>query len=414
MKKILTIIILSFMLFPIYAQDYNWKAQIEEVSQAAYYKLFLSPDITSKLNHSFPDIRILDSEKNEIQYILKKEKTVFDRNKRTELNIIKNKYKKFKHYTEVQIENKENIDISNLIFKIVNTHNPIFLKIYGSDNSDNWFVIKNNFPAVPEITEADSTEIKIIDLPESNFNFYKILFYDYDENPIELSNVYYHNLTNIRAEYIQLNTPKITQKDTVGKSIITIEFQKPEFIDMITFGIKGPEYYLRKVKMRKKDTSSVPQTGEEFYDQFQKEFYIGSLKSNRINLWDYKAEKIEFIVDNKDNQALTFFKANVYQLKNYLVTYLKPDEKYSIRFGSETANFPSYDLPYFKDTIPEILPEAYIFNLKQISGSTDNLKTIWTLSPKYLWYSVGFIGILLLLISFKLLREKFGKTEKTE
>ncbi|MCF6364720.1 MAG: hypothetical protein L3J35_00810 [Bacteroidales bacterium] len=414
MKKFITTLILFFTIFTAVAQDYSWKAEIGDVKKAGYYKIFLSPDITSQLNHSFPDIRVLDSEKSEIQYILKKEKTVFDRKKRTELKILKNKYKKYKHYTEVQIENKGKENISNLTFKIVNTHNPIFLKLYGSEDLNTWFVIKDNFPAVPEITHADSTEIKIMDLPESQFNYYKILFYDYDDKPIELSNIYFHDLTNIRAEYIQLNSPKITQKDTLNKSIITLEFQKPEFIDMISFGIKGPEFYLRKVFMSKKDTSSVPYSGEDFYDQFNKEFYIGSLKSNRVLLWDYKAKKIEFIVDNKDNQPLTFYKANSYQLKNYLITYLSPDEEYSIIYGSKTANFPSYDLPYFKDTIPDILPETPVYNIKKIPGTANEINTIWDFPVQYLWYSIGFIGIVLLLISLKLLREKFGKTKKTE
>jgi hypothetical protein len=396
------------------SQNFNRTAHIQPVLTEGYYKIFLSPEITSQLNHSFPDIRIYDNHNNEIQYILQKEKTVYDKNKRISLKILKNKHKKYKHHTELIVQNNENYHISNLTFKIVNNHNPVYLKIYGSDNEKDWYVIKNNFPAVPKISDSDSTEIPILDIPESSFNFYKLLFYDYDEEPIEITHVYFHDLANVRAEYVQLNSPKISQTDTLSKSIITLEFKSPQFVDMISFGIEGPVYYLRKVKMIKKDTSSVPHTGEEYFDQFKKEFYIGSLKSNRINLWDYKAKKIEFVVENKDNQSLIFYKANAYQIKNYIVTYLKPDETYTIKFGSVEANFPSYDLPYFQDTIPVVLPEAYIDNIQINKDNNTKIKPIWNFSVKYLWYPIGAIVLILILISIKLIREKFVNNKKTE
>ncbi len=414
MKQLYIILITSLIAISNYAQNYQWKASINEVDVSGYYKIYLDPDIISQLEHSFPDIRILDKNNNETQYILKKQKTVLNKNKKIELKITKNKHRKFKHYTEIQIENEKKYSISNLILRIVNTHNPVFVKIFGSDNLDNWYILKDNFPAVPDITDSDSTEIKIMDIPESKFKFFKVYFYDYEEKPIEITNVYYHNLEDIRAEYIQLKSPIISQKDTLNKTIITLEFEKPEFIDMITFRISGPEYYLRKVQMLKKDTISNTHMKNEFYDQLKKEFYLGSLKSNRINLYDYKAKKIEFIVENKDNQPLIFLKANAYQLKNYIVAYLNQDNKYTLIYGNEKANFPSYDLPYFKDTIPKILPETSVYNIKKINGATDKINKIWTFPTSYLWYIIGFLLIVLLLISFKLLKERFGETKKTE
>jgi len=409
-KMLIAFLFITFT-FSATAQNYEWKAKINKVNQANYYKIFLSSDITSQLNHSFPDIRIIDENKNEIQYILKKQKTVFDNKSKTELKITKNKHKKYKHFTEIEINN-DNYKISNLVFKIINTHNPVFVKIYGSNNSKKWFVLKNNFPAVPEITEADTTEIKIMDIPNSNFKFFKVIFYDYDVEPIQVQNVYFYNLADIRAEYMQLPNPKISQKDTLNKSIITLTYDKAHFIDMISFSVYGPEYYLRKVKMNKKNTSIAHQTGENYYDQYKKEFYIGSLKSNRINLYDYKAKKIEFIIDNKDNKALEIYKANSYQLKNYIISYLHPNKEYYILFGNKKANFPNYDLPYFKDTIPTILPETYFQNIKKIKRKNDKINIIWNFPATYLWYSIGTLGILLIIISLIILKERLGKTEK--
>jgi hypothetical protein len=409
MKKLLFTFILTALCLIVFSQEFNWKGKIDDVNEAGYYKIYLSPEITSQLNHSFPDIRIIDEDKNEIQYILKKQKLVFDKGKRNELKIIKNKHKKFKHYTELIIENQESLNISNFIFEVVNIHNPVYIKVFGANDPKRWYVIRNSFPVVPEITETDSTEFRIMDMPESNFRFYKFLFHDFDEKPIEVGHVYYHGLADIRAEYVQLPPPLVIQEDTLGKSIVTLKFSSPQFIDMITFGIKGPEYYLRKVQMRKTDTVSLETSGDEYYDQLKKEFYFGSLKSNRINLYDFKAKRIEFIIDNKDNQALQVFKANAYQLKNYVVAWLKPDTKYMIWYGSENASFPSYDLPYFKDTIPENLPLTYIYNIQKTKKLSEKENNVWTFPAKYLWVIIGALAVILILISIKLLLERFKK-----
>ncbi len=402
-------ILIFMIIIPVYgfAQTFDMQAKVKSVDKASYYKIFISPEITSRLHHAFPDLRLYDEDGNEIQYILKQQKTIYDRGKKNELKIIKNKYKKFKHFTELVVENEEKTEISNMIFSVINTHNPVFIKISGSNDNKKWYILKNNYPAVPDISNADTTEIKVMNIPKSNFKYFKILFHDYDEKNIKVNKVFYHDLADIRAEYVQLPKPVLTQKDTLGKSIVTIEFSEPQFIDMLTFGIQGPEFYLRKVRMQKNDTaSSLSLPGETFYDQMDKDFWFGSLMSNRINLADYKARKITFIIDNKDNQPLKIYKINAYQLKNYMVTYLKPDIKYHILFGSESANFPNYDLPYFKDTIPENLPETYFYDIRKNENSGNKVKTIWNFPPEYLWRAIGAAGIILLIVSILLLKQK--------
>ena len=395
-----------------FSQNFNWRAKVESVETAGYYKMFLNPEIISRLHHAFPDIRLYDEENNEIQYILKQKKTIYDKGKKNQLKIIKNKYRKFKHFTEVIVENVGNVEISNLVFKVINTNNPVFIKISGSTDKQKWYVLKKNYPTVPDITNADTTEIKVMNLPRSDFRYFKILFYDYDEQNTEVLKVYYHNLADIRAEYVRLPKPKITQKDTLDKSIVTVEFKYPQFIDMFTFGIQGPEYYIRKVQMMKDDTGSVVGQGEEFYDQMKKDIWFGSLKSNRINLADYKAQKVVFVIDNKDNQPLKVYKVNAYQLKNYMVAYLLPDTKYHLFYGSKDANFPSYDLPYFKDTIPKVLPETYIYNIKKNSDAKSEINTIWNFPVRYLWFSIGLSALILIVISILLLKQMVKKDKQ--
>ncbi|MCF6184428.1 MAG: hypothetical protein L3J56_07350, partial [Bacteroidales bacterium] len=91
-----------------------------------------------------------------------------------------------------------------------------------------------------------------------------------------------------------------------------------------------------------------------------------------------------------------------------------PDIKYYLLFGSKNANFPSYDLPYFKDTIPKVLPETYLYNIKRNKNADKKIKTIWNFPVKYLWLSIGMSALVLILISILLLRQIHIKNKKQE
>ncbi len=413
LKKISYILLFLLISINLYSQNFNYKADVAPVDKEGYYKIFLHPEITSHLNHSFPDIRLEDNKNNEVQYITKQKKTIYNKGKRIHLKILKNKYKKFKHYTEIIAENTKNEEISNFIFKVVNSHNPVFIKVSGSTDKLKWYVLKNNYPVFPDISNEDTILIKVMNIPRSDFKYFKILFHDYDENKINVTDVYYYKLSDIRSEYTQLPKPKVTQKDTMNKTILTIEFPEPQFIDMLTFGIKGPEFYLRKAKMIKEDSVSEVSPGEEFYDQMKKDIWFGSLKSNRIILSDYKAGKIKFIIDNKDNLPLKFYKVNGYQLKNYLVAYLLPETEYHILYGNKEAGFPNYDLPYFVDTIPSVLPETYAYNIRKNLTEKKKITKLWNFPLQYLWVIIGGVAVILLIISILMLKQiSRNKNEK--
>ncbi|PID87795.1 MAG: hypothetical protein CSB06_03270 [Bacteroidia bacterium] len=390
------------------AQQYKWQAEIQEVPKSGYYKIYLKPELVSHLKHSFPDIRLRNEEGVEIQYILKKAEFVDQEKAPESLEILKNKHRKFKHLTELVLQNTKRERISQLIFTINNTQDPVYIKLYGSNDKKKWYILRKNFPVVPEITSKDTTQITLQNIPQSNFNFFKIYFYDYNEHPIEVSAARYHSPGHIHAEYTKLPVPKITQENKRQKSFVHIHFQQAQFIDILTFNISGPEYYLREAHIKKTDTSGIEESSDApFYDQYKKQFYFGSQKSNRLHLYDYKAKTIEIVVDNKDNKPLNFTNVSAYQIKNYLIAYLHPDTKYRLFIGNEDAKFPSYDLPYFKDTIPEILPSTRIGVLRPDKSLPKNQKPIWNSSANTLRLIIGLIGIVLIGISIKLIREKF-------
>ena len=96
----------------------------------------------------------------------------------------------------------------------------------------------------------------------------------------------------------------------------------------------------------------------------------------------------------------------MYQLNKYMVTELKSDNNYSLKFSDKNANAPVYDLKYFSDKIPEKLQivkttiPIKIGKDEIVKEKNVNLENYW------LWASIIAIALLLGYMSYKMINDK--------
>jgi len=122
---------------------------------------------------------------------------------------------------------------------------------------------------------------------------------------------------------------------------------------------------------------------------------------------------LKIVVDNKDNIPIRIVDVNAYQLKNYIITYLKYEESYILKFGNRKAEFPVYDLTYFKESVPEKIPVINIENLKQVykENNTEISGLIWQIPPYYLWIGISLVGLILIILTTRIIIEKYRNGE---
>jgi len=386
-----------------------FESEIINNNAEGFYKIYLIPDISSRMQQNFPDLRVVNKNNVEIPFIYGLDWINPDSTAKVKLKIVKNRHKKFKRITEIVVSNDTLKNIDNFIIEIPNKGLKNKLKITGSFNQKSWYEIKKNFSVQAAYTDSIVTELIIANIPSTGFKFYKFTFSDYKDETIQVLNVYTISSPHVNKEYFELNKPLISHKDTLDRTIFNFKFTDTYFIDKISFRIEGSRYYLRRANISKATNRIRSVDGIMYFDDIDKEFFLGSDRKNTVILPRFKTKNLKLVVDNKDNIPIRIVDVCAYQLKNYIITYLKPNEIYTLKFGNRKAQFPVYDLTYFKKSVPKRIPVIEVKNTKQVytEKNAGVSSRVWQIPPYYLWIAVSVVGIILIFLTTRIIIERY-------
>jgi hypothetical protein len=397
-----------FAIRPVEAQQFKYEADIPSVNSSGFYRIYLAPQITAKLQRHYPDIRIFNRQKEEIPFLYDSDKQMASPDSTKTLHIIENKHRLLKSHTSVIIKNDSLKSIDNFAFLIDNTGIRKWVKISASKNQKEWYVVKDNFPAQAAFSDSSKTELLISNIPAGEFPYYEIIFYDYNNQAVKVHKAYTYESPLAQQNYAQLPELKISHTDTLHRTIATLKFKKAQFIDRIKFEIEGPKYFFRNAIFEKPGENRENEN-KLFYDEIKKEIQLSSDKKNILDLSHYKAKTIKITIDNRNNPPLRIKQAVAYQQKSYLIAYLKADENYTVKFGNPETDFPIYDLEYFKEQIPKKIKTLKIRSIKHKQNGEHKLfsSKIWNMPIYYLWSGMGLTGIILLYLTGKIVWKQY-------
>lgn len=405
MKKILfTYIFIVFSVSFLSSQEFAYQAELPKVDSSGYYHIFLSPEITSKLNYKFSDIRILDKKDKEVPYIRLGEDEMYKTAKSKQIKILQNEYKRVKKYTYLLVHNSDLSAISNLVLIVDNPMNAeAWINVSGSNDLNSWNILKNNSRYMPEFSDSSLAEIRIDDIPESKFEYYRIFLFDFNKTVFNVHKVLNFDIQKKNEEFVDVMKPDFEQDDTseANQTILKLSFEEPQYIDKIKFFIESPKFYLRTAEIVKKDSATGKRIRLQFYDQNQQDFYLCSDSLNELMLSRYYAQNLFLIVNNNDDTPLKFSDVDVLQREEFIVAYLEKNEKYLLYFGNKNVPPPIYDLKFFKTKIPSKCPEIHITNVIELTDSNKNQKVV-KVKPIYLWLAFGIVIIILAAISVRM------------
>lgn len=407
MRNIILIIIFLVSFYNSNSQSFLYQATIPPVDSSGFYNIYLPPSITSKLNNKFSDIRLIDRKDREIPYLNFNFQNNLNRANISQLEIIENQYKKVKKFSQLLIQNNSNNTIENLILLVEkNKTTECWITISGSDDQLNWYVIKNNSRYQPEKSDSSKTEIHINDLKNSNFKFYKIIIFDNNKYNFIVYKVYRYDKIIQNYQFSKITTT-ISQDDSTekGKTILKIDFAQPHYIDKIVFYINEPSIYYRKAEISQKDSMTGRKIYMQFFNPTQKEFYLNSDTTNEIMLQRFYSKTLYLTIFNNDDLPLKFSKVEAFQIKNYLVAYLKEGQKYYLRFGNSNLPNPVYDIKFFSSKIPQIRPNIEPLEISSYKTNKQANKSI-KVAKTILWIVFFLVIALLAGISVKLFLNK--------
>lgn len=410
-NKSLLLSILILLSQNIFSQEFGWQADFTNTNQTGFVNIWLSPKINSTLKSDFSDLRIYDSKGTEIPYILQEEKF---RNRKTffkEYKIIEKKHVAGKGYTRIVIHNPEKKIIDNISVIIKNADVKKWLKLNGSDDNKTYYVLNDNYIYSSSPNNDGTSEIKVLQFPNTDYQYLELLVSDYFDKPINVLKVGYYDTQIENGLYSDLKISSVKQNDNKQKkeSEILFGFETPQYIDKLNFYTEGSTYYLRKAELYKQSEQWNKKKKEnEDYWELVRNFEINSFSNASLHFQRMKAEKLKLVIKNHDNQPLKIKEIKARQLTKFLVTELKKDQTYSIKFGNPELRKPNYDLQYFADSIDKNLPLIKVDKIRKLKKE-EVKKNKSFFDSVYIWVALGIVVLGLGFMSIKMMKETAKK-----
>jgi len=191
-----------------------------------------------------------------------------------------------------------------------------------------------------------------------------------------------------------------------------VSFKEDYFINRLRFKITGPRFYKRQVIIARKV--------EDKQKRFIAYLPITTLELNSYSLNEFdfsffREKEFYLIIDNDDNRPLKIEAIEAWQLTRYIKAYLEKGEKYKLVYGDSIASAPVYDLHFFVDSIPEILPTLMVGKidlLLETKVQTNERSLNWYENKILVWAAIILLILLLSFMSWKMLHEMKSKQEQ--
>lgn len=405
MKFIAGLILIIFCWLKTSSQSFEAEAAIPGIETDGFYRIFISPAINVYLNNDFSDIRIYDQQNREVPYLFQKGYTTNYPAQMYELEIVGNEHNPA-CCTLVMLHNS-NLSPNNGITLVVK--NPTVAKnaiLMGSNDRQHWLTLKDwSNLQVSGIYEGTS-EIRIADLPSSNYEFYFMRLNEALPTPLNIIRAgFYGKHTEILPRKI-ITTENASEK----KTYVRLLFDTAQFVDKLEIKITGPKFYRRKATLSEKRIGKSKKRKQTVnYNPIQ-HFELTTKPITTVELPEIRTQELLLVIENEDNPPLTISTVKSFQVNRYLTAWLKKNDQYTIRFGQPDLKAPVYDLPFFKDSIPsqvKVLEAGEINKVKKIPPG--RFETFFT-TRTIIWIAIVVVILVLGFMSARLIRES-GKAK---
>lgn len=396
-----------------YAQKEVGEAPVSNVPTDGFYNLEVAPSWIPYLNEDMTNVKIVDKNNKEVPYILRREVPTSYTQQFKPYEIIDKKQEK-NCCTTLLLRNQYEEPINNISLSIRNAEVTKYATLRGSDDNENWYALKQHF-TLSSINSANNTsEVKIVDFPLSNYTYYLLEIEDSTSAPINILSAGYYEVNVANGEYSPLSLQHFQQDSaSVKKTYLSVVFREDNLIDRLELKVEGAPYFLRQASLYQK-ASKVEKGDTVLYFKKLTDFRISSKQNTVLNLNSIRSDQLQIVIENNDNPPLTISKVSAYQLNRYFTTWLKGGEAYTLKLFEKTMPAPEYDLAYFKDSISATVPMIRAGSLTVTPNGSLQVSPTYFTRKNLIWVAIiliiGIFGYVAIKMAREAGKDKSGKS----
>jgi hypothetical protein len=414
MKRFLIIMICAGLPMSLCAQHFSNKAKVDPVNVTSFYKIKINPDIVSYSNDQFQDLRLFDNDGKEVPYLLNKE-VVGEQN--TAFATYGFKISNDGNKSIVIIENPNKDSIQQFLFEMKNANATRLLRISGSDNKADWYVVRDSF-YFESLGDDNSPMIqRSLHFPETDYAFYEVeISNGANESPLNVIRVGKNSTSYIAALFQRVNNLSYKIVDSNKSTYIHFKMKPGNKIDKLSFNIDAPEMYKRSLIITKimyadgqsnpSSTSNVSEISR--IDNQTMNAELASNGSTNIDVGSFlgeeKCDSFIIQIQNLDDAPLHFKSIEAFQLGTTLTAKMEKGKTYFLYFGDSLLAAPAYDLVYFNKNIPANITSVNVQSVQakdqpnkdEYNGDKDK----WIV-----WAGLGIAGVTILLLTMNMMKK---------
>lgn len=349
-KKVKLLILLSVIWTGALSQDFRYQWKLDSVEAAGLYRLSIDRTITPFLKTDFSDLRIVDRKGNGVPHLITR--TGERWSSKYFVNFPVQRYRLIDSgRSELILKDTSRLRLVDLQLFLDNASVSRLASISGSADSRNWYIISDNINISPSYTFSDSFSIQHIDLPGSQYAYYKLVIDNAKNDPLHILKAgAYINLESMFGVPYSMNpAPRIIQVDSARKSLVTLVWDRPFHHESLVIDIAAPPLFRREMDI------CLPEKNDES-GQVIGHFTLLPGNKNRIDFPRVKTDSLILIIYNEDNSPLQIDTVFSAYWKYQALAFLQPGKNYHLLLDNPEASAPKYDLDFFKDSLQNVMP----------------------------------------------------------
>lgn len=396
-----------------YAQEKIYKARLAPVAESGYYNIELDHRLVGNAKttaqrtakSAMSNLRIVQQgpgDRIEVPYFIRavqptaKETKVVDH---PLLDIVeKDSINRF------VIHNPEERQLTDFYITINKADVALSASVKGSNNKQEWFIVKQKTPIYTYSSSEREEETVFVSIPEGRYVYYEMELINNQTTPVKVNKVSTVVGTKTYGQFspTQLRYDKSTLNAKDKKTRVSFVAQDLNYtLNKIVFEIATPRDYYRKAVLRDSITKvAVP-------------FMLSSKQRNEWILDDVLVRNPYIEIDNGSNIPLSITSVQTYSLTRFATAYLDAHTNYTVEVNTSTKDVPQYDIEYFKNEIPAVLPtlKTLDFEVQVLQDDPKEQKAIEDKAKqmnRMLWAVLVVVGLLVSFICYR----AFKKLEK--
>lgn len=356
-SKHILIVLSALLSIALNAQNSEWKATVSPIKESGYYNIELDQQLVGVASKDFSNLRIYntsDGITTEVPYFVRDINPIIEEKNRTKYSI--EQLTQRKGFSQFVIENKLLDSIRDLYVTINQEETNLSVGLKGSNDTKNWSVVKPKTPIHYSKTTNDKQTTLYIRFPEGKYKYYEVALENDSNSQLKINQVESVKGSQIYGQFSKVDLGDFVVVNNTKDNSTEIQFPalKSKYVlDKIEFDIDTKMEYLRKVIMEDSVTNS------------RQQFILNSSKSKAFLLNAYNIDKTSIHIANFDNPPLKIAQISAYALKRYACAYLEKGEIYTVIVNQKELAKPKYDIVYFKEKIPSVLPIIQTLNIQE-------------------------------------------------